>query len=137
MKYFSYMLCMMVISFSLFSGCKTQKTGPKEITMKFLHAIQQSNYDKAKKYATADSKSMLDALAAFQKMLPEDSREKFETSKITITQIKNNDSLTVVTYKSDQDTTLKTLNLKNRKGTWRVAFTKETVLPDFHQAMTP
>lgn len=120
----------------LFSlGCKKNTSDPGKVTLKFLNAIQHSNYTEAKKYATKDSKAMLDALAAFQKMLPESSQEKFKNGKIAITQIERKDSLAVVTYRSDKDTTRKTLKLKMQDGKWKVAFTKETVLPDLNKPL--
>ncbi len=137
MKHFRYFMVALVLVTQLFSGCKDKGPDPGEVTLKFLNAIQHSNYEEAKKYATKDSKAMLDALAAFQRMLPEASKEKFKNGKITITHIEKKDTLAVVTYESDQDTTSKTLKLKKQGGKWKVAFTKETVLPDINEPLQP
>jgi hypothetical protein len=117
-------------------GCK-HNPGPDEVTKKFLHAIQEANYTEAKKYATEDSKAMLDALSAFQKMLPESSQEKFRNEKIIIEDVKIKDSLAVVTYAGDIDTTRKTLKLKKENDNWKVAFTKETILPELTKPLNP
>lgn len=117
-------------------GCK-HNPGPGEVTKSFLNAVQEANYTEAKKYATEDSKAMLDALSAFQKMLPESSQEKFRNEKIIIKNVKIKDSLAVVTYTGDIDTTSKTLKLKKEKGNWKVAFTKETILPELNKPLNP
>lgn len=117
-----------------FAGCK-QRPGPKEVSLKFLTAIQHANYIEAKKYATEDSKAMLDALSSFQKMLPEASREKIKNEKFEIRDVKETDSLAVVTYASNTDSVGKTLKLKLENGAWRVAFTKETILPELNKPL--
>lgn len=137
MRRFVYPVVALILCFQLLPGCREKGPDPGEVTLEFLTAIQHSNYKEAKKYATRDSKSMLDALAAFQRMLPESSREKFKNGKISIIHIEKKDSLAVVTYESDKDTTRKTLKLKKQDGKWKVAFTKETVLPDLNQPVQP
>ncbi len=119
----------------LWAGCKRDSSDPGKVTLKFLTAVQHSNYAEAKEYSTKDSKAMLDALAAFQKMLPESSQEKFKNGKISILKVEKKDTLAVVTYESDKDTTKKTLKLKKEDGKWKVAFTKETVLPDINKPL--
>jgi|GEM_PF-3073840 hypothetical protein len=117
-----------------FTGCK-QHAGPKEVSLKFLTAIQKANYAEARNYATDDSKAMLDALSSFQKMLPESSREKIKNEKFEIRDVEKKDSLAVVTYSSDMDTTAKTLRLKKEHREWKVAFTKETILPELNKPL--
>lgn len=134
MRRISYLLVLMAIFSSVIWSCN-RRPGPEEITLKFLNAVQESNYAEAKKYATDDSKAMLDALSAFQKMLPESSQEKFKAGKIIIRNVETMDSLAVVTYASDKDTTSKTLKLKKEKGEWKVAFTKETILPELNKPL--
>ena len=135
MRRFGCHIITLILALQLIPGCRQGGPDPGEVTLKFLNAIQQSNYTEAKKYATEDSKAMLDALAAFQQMLPEASRQKFKNGKIAIADIEKNDSLAVVTYRSDQDSTRKTLKLKKQQGRWKVAFTKETVLPDLNKPL--
>lgn len=135
MRRFGSLIVTLTLVLQLIPGCKEAGPDPGEVTLKFLSAVQQSNYKEAKKYATEDSKAMLDALAAFQQMLPEASRQKFKNGKIAIAHIEKNDSMAVVTYRSDQDSTRKTLKLKKQQGKWKVAFTKETVLPDLNKPL--
>lgn len=124
----------MVLVFLFLWGCK-HNPGPDEVTKKFLSAVQEANYTEAKKYATEDSKAMLEALSAFQKMLPESSQEKFRNENIIIKKVEIKDTLAVVTYAGDKDTTNKILKLKKENGEWKVAFTKETVLPELNKPL--
>jgi len=137
MRHFCYLIVTLGLLLPYLPGCNSQKQGPREITLHFLNAIQKSNYDEAKQFATKDSKDMLDALASFQKMLPESSQEKFKNGKISIIDVKKNDSLAVVSYNSDKDTARKTLKLKKQKDGWKVAFTKEAILPNLNAPLTP
>lgn len=114
--------------------CKVS-SGPEDITLKFLTAVQQMNYTEAKQYATSDSKAMLDALSNFQKMLPQSSQEKFKHEKFEVKDVQKSDSLAVVTYASNLDSTNKTLKLKKENGEWKVAFTKETILPELNKPL--
>lgn len=115
-------------------GC-THRPGPREVSLKFLTAIQKANYAEAKQYATNDSKAMLDALSSFQKMLPKSSQEKIRNEKFDIRNVRVVDSFAVVTYSSDMDTTGKLLKLKKEHGKWKVAFTKETILPELNKPL--
>lgn len=134
MKRLSVFLVTLVLFQLTYSGCK-RHSDPKEISIKFLTAIQRANYTEAKNYATDDSKAMLDALASFQKMLPEASQEKIKNEKFVIRDVQESDSFAVVTYASDMDTTGKILRLKKEHDTWKVAFTKETILPELNKPL--
>lgn len=135
MKYFGLFASLLLMLWIGFSGCKNQEDQPKDITIKFLKAIQEADYNTAKKFATKDSKDMLDALASFQEMLPDESQERFKQGKITVLDSQIKDSLAIVYYNSDQDTTRKSLNLKKKDGKWRVAFTKKAVLPNLNEPL--
>lgn len=115
-------------------GCK-HSPGPNEVALKFLTAIQQSDYAQAKNFATNDSKAMLDALSSFQKMLPASSQEKIKNEKFSIKNVAIQDSFAIVTYDSNMDTTGKILKLKKEDGQWKVAFTKETILPELNKPL--
>jgi hypothetical protein len=131
LAYLTASLALLALSFR---GCK-QHAGPEEVSLKFLTAIQKANYAEARNYATDDSKAMLDALSSFQKMLPESSREKIKNEKFEIRHVEEQDSFAVVTYASDIDTTAKTLRLKKEHQEWKVAFTKETILPELNKPL--
>lgn len=115
-------------------GC-LHREGPRQVSLKFLTAIQKANYTEAKQYATNDSKAMLDALSSFQKMLPKASQEKIKNEKFDIRNVRIVDSFALVTYSSDMDTTGKILKLKKEQGKWKVAFTKETILPELNKPL--
>lgn len=134
MKRLSFLPVSLLLFALTLAGCKSQ-SDPKDISIKFLTAIQQANYTEAKNYATDDSKAMLDALSSFQKMLPESSQEKIKNEKFVIRDVKVTDSFAVVTYASDIDTVGKILKLKKEHDQWKVAFTKETILPELNKPL--
>lgn len=118
----------------LWASCQTSKApNPAQTTLAFLGAIQNSDYQKAQQFATQDSKSMLEALAAFQNMLPDSSQKRFQDQQFQVKSVAMQaDTIAVVTYVSTIDSTGKTLKLKLEQGQWKVAFTKENVLPDLN-----
>lgn len=134
MKHYLHWLVSLFIATLVFAGCQ-HRADPKDVSLKFLTAIQRADYTEAKKYATEDSKAMLDALSSFQKMLPEASREKIKNEKFVIKDVAVNDSIAIVTYASNTDTMGKTLKLKMEQGQWKVAFTKETILPELNKPL--
>ncbi|MGH2643253.1 MAG: NTF2-like N-terminal transpeptidase domain-containing protein [Chitinophagaceae bacterium] len=134
MNRFTRFLMSSLLIASIFTGCK-KSPGPDQVAMEFLTAIQQSDYTQAKNYATDDSKAMLDALSSFQKMLPASSQEKIKNEKFNIRSVEIKDSFAIVTYDSNMDTTGKILKLKRENGLWKVAFTKETILPELNKPL--
>lgn len=134
MKHKGHWLVSFFIITLLIAGCR-HRADPKDVSLRFLTAIQHADYTEAKKYATDDSKAMLDALSSFQKMLPEASREKIKNEQFLIKDVQENDSIAVVTYASNTDSVGKTLKLKLEDGAWKVAFTKETILPELNKPL--
>lgn len=113
------------------TGCKN--SDPRDTAIKFLTAVQTMNYDEAKKYATDDSKSMLDALSSFQKMMPASAREKYKNEKFAIKNVQQQGDEATVTYNNtDSSGPDKTLKLKKVNGEWKVAFTKDAMFPDMN-----
>jgi hypothetical protein len=134
MKHLHFITVSLFLLTLAFAGCKAH-SDPRDVSIKFLTAIQQANYAEAKNYATDDSKAMLDALSSFQKMLPESSQEKIKNEKFVIRDVRVSDSFAVVTYASDIDTVGKILKLKKEHDQWKVAFTKETILPELNKPL--
>jgi len=136
MKKTSTLLFTSFLGLLIFNGCHSGN-GPKETALKFLTAVQQMNYTEAQKYATDDSRNMLQALAAFQKMMPPSAQEKYRNEHFEITNVEINGDEADVTYTSNQDTTNKTLKLKKENGRWKVFFTKDSFMPDLNEEAAP
>ncbi len=111
------------------SGCQSGP-GPREVATNFLQAVLNSNYTQAKKYATRDSESLLNALASLTGALPPAERDKIKNSRITIRDVQVKGDLATVTYVNSAEDKSETLNLKKEDGQWKVAFTKDYVLPE-------
>lgn len=128
----------------LLASCQhSQKADPTRTALAFLTAIQNSDYQQAQQFATRDSKSLLEALASFQKMLPDTSLKRFQSQQFQVRQVAlqvdtlAKDTLAVVTYVSNIDTSEKSLKLRMQDGQWKVAFTRENVLPNLNKSQMP
>ncbi|HUX84067.1 MAG TPA: hypothetical protein VMV20_02455 [Chitinophagaceae bacterium] len=130
MKRFSRLFIPLAYLPALFwSGCQSGP-GPKEVATNFLQAVLKSNYTQAKQYATKDSEPLLNALASLTGSLPSAERDKIEHSRITIRDVQMKGDLAMVTYVNSAEDKSETLNLKKENGQWKVAFTKDYVLPE-------
>ncbi|GAA4308847.1 hypothetical protein [Compostibacter hankyongensis] len=137
MQKFLFLLSFVLLTISALPGCR-KDNDPKGVALKFLSAIQQMHYEEAKQYATESSKSMLDALASFQKMMPASAREKYQHEQFEIKHVEQNGQEATVYYTNKSDTTVqRTLKLLREKGKWKVAFTKDTLMPDLTSPSMP
>lgn len=120
--------------FSPLTGCHFGPD-PKEVASRFLQAVLNSNYEEAEKYATKDSETLLTALASLTGSLPPSEREKIRNSKIDIRNVQVNGDQATVTYVNSSENKAETLNLKKESGQWKVAFTKDYVMPNLNNNM--
>ncbi|HVB04563.1 MAG TPA: hypothetical protein VNE41_12690 [Chitinophagaceae bacterium] len=102
---------------------------PSQVASRFLKAILQSNYGEAKKYATPESASMLTALASLTSALPTGEQDKIHHSTISIQQVQVQGNMARVTYLNSTETKPETLHLTKVDGQWKVAFTKDYIMP--------
>jgi hypothetical protein len=103
------------------------------IATSFIRTTLDGNYDKARNYILADSvnNNYIDVYerAYKEKMAPDDKRSYRESTIRIIDNIKQNDSVTLITYSNsfkDMPTKLKVVKLNNK---WLIDF-KYTVQPD-------
>lgn len=103
---------------------------PKVVTRKFFEAMKTMNMEEAAKYATKESKSMLDmmkmgmafAAANQDSIKAEMAKQKIEFSEPVI----NGDEATVAVTVDGKDKT--DFKLKKEEGEWKVAFDKNTLM---------
>jgi hypothetical protein len=103
---------------------------PKSVAKKFFEAFKTMNMDEAAKYATKDSKGMLDMMKMGMSMAPvnqdslkkEMDKQKIEFSDAVI----NGDAATVSVTVDGKDKT--DFQLKKEDGQWKVAFDKNTLM---------
>lgn len=98
-------------------ACNNATGNPKDALNSFLAAMQDNNYEEAKKFATDDSQSFL-------RMLDKDGNETsnvYKNKKYNITNVETNgdDSKVTVNFKGS---TALSFHLKNEHGAWKVQF---------------
>jgi nitrogen fixation protein FixH len=103
---------------------------PKDVAQKFFEAIKTFNIDEASKYATKDSKSMLDLMKMGMSFAPKNmdsiknemAKQKIEYSEPVI----NGEEATVSVTVDGKDKT--DFKLKKEDGQWKVAFDKNSLM---------
>ncbi len=113
-----------------FAACKSGGGDPKAVAQKFFEALKTMNVDEASKYATKESKSMLDLMKmgmSFAKTNTDSIKAEMAKQKIEYSEAQiNGDEATVsVTVNGKEKTDFK---LKKEEGEWKVAFDKGTLM---------
>ncbi len=103
---------------------------PKSVAKKFFEALKTMNIDEASKYATKDSKSVLDLMKMGMSMSPKnvDSlKTEMDKHKIEYGEpvINGNEATLTVTSDGTEKTNFK---LKKEDGQWKVAFDKASLM---------
>lgn len=107
-----------VLSIIVISGCSTEKP-PQEAAQKFWDAIKTQDIENARKYATAETRDLIDA-----------SRGQFRDTNVTFGKILIDDDTTTIEttlhqYKNGTETTLPLQTiLKQEHGEWKVDYQK-------------
>ena len=103
---------------------------PKAVTQKFFEALKTMNIDEASKYATKDSKSMLDLMKMGLSMAPKNMdslKAEMGKQKIEYGEPKIEGDMATITVTTDgkEKTNFK---LKKEDGQWKVAFDKNSMM---------
>jgi len=113
-----------------FYACSGGASGdPKAAAEKFFHALKTMNFEEAEKYATKDSKSMLDLMKMGMTMAPNSDSVKAEMEKQKVAYsdpVINGDEATLTITVNDTEKT--NFKLKKEEGEWKVAFDKSTLM---------
>ncbi len=123
------MLALVLVSGTLLFSCKSGGGDPKSVLAEFFTALSKKDMAKARTFATEDSKSMLDMMEMGMNMTKDDKETaKYSENNLTYGEVKiDGDKATVpVTEKTSGETMNYTL--KKEKGTWKVAFDKQSVM---------
>ena len=97
---------------------------PKSVAENFLKAMNQYDFETAKKYGTEDTGKLLDMMSGFSKMMPDSARieEKYEMTGENIEGEK-----ATVTYKIEGRDENGKLELVKVNGKWKVAMSKDSM----------
>jgi hypothetical protein len=103
---------------------------PKSVTKKFFEAFKTMNMDEAAKYATKESKGMLDMMKmgmSFAQVNQDSIKKEMDKQKIDFSDaIISGDTATVSVTVDGKDKT--DFKLLKEEGQWKVAFDKNTLM---------
>lgn len=117
-------------SILIWSGCMSDS--PRVVAQKFMNAMKNSDFVTAKKYATNNSKELIDQIANMTYALPQ-AKEAFEKNKITIQEISIAKTKAIVSFYNDGDKKLESLILKKENGEWKVSLKHKNDLPKINR----
>ena len=111
---------------SAFYNVKTDVNEPRSIAYKWLTGFYHLDYDEARKYATTDTRAMIDEIAALSGYIVDSARRQMLGLTVGIKSCQQNGHRAIVTYTlSDNKSQDQLLFLTDSSGQWKVQFRKE------------
>nr|WP_298710065.1 DUF4878 domain-containing protein [uncultured Chitinophaga sp.] len=120
-------MCVSGLALSI-SSCK-KKPEPQEVALEFMHAIQESNFERAKEYATKESQSVILLYSIFDGKRNENEREKIKNAKLKVVNQNEDGDKATVTILNSSVSSQETLLLVKEDGQWKISLTLESILP--------
>lgn len=121
---------LLALATSVFMACSSGGGDPKAVTKKFYEAMKTMNMDEAAKYATKESKNMLDLMKmgmSFAAANQDSVKAEMAKLKVDFSEpVINGDQATVTVTVDGKDKT--EFKLKKEEGQWKVAFDKNTLM---------
>lgn len=115
---------------SAFYSVKTDINKPKTVAYKWLTGFYHMDYDEARRYATEDTRGLLDQFNTISDMISDSSRLRMQSLIIGIRDCKENGNRAIVTYTlSDNKNKEQLLFLVRTGGRWLVQFSKNQEEP--------
>ena len=106
----------------LLSGC--QGKSPRGVAENYLEAFHDQDYEKAKKYATDDTKRLLDMFISLAAITPDSLKTKLHF-EVLGERIKGDTAY--VEYRLEGSRKTQSLTLLKADGNWKVAATKDSL----------
>lgn len=128
MTYRPYLSFIFVSVFLLLTSCIKHAT-PQDVALNFMHAIQQSNFELAKKYATKESQQVISLYAIFDDRRNPAEREKIRQAEISIVNHEEKGDQATVTVLNSSSKKEELLNLVKESGQWKISLTLESIIP--------
>lgn len=110
-----------VAIFAAFVVTSCSKKSPKAVAEKFITAMENGDFEEAKKYADDSMGQILGMLGGLEKSLPKGNEKK----KVTITKVEEDGDKAKAFYKVEGQEEEKSIDLKKVDGNWKVSFNKE------------
>lgn len=129
-------LVLMVISGVVLSSCK-KKASPQEVALNFMHAIQESNFDLARDYATRESQQVIQLYSFFDARRNDSERDKIKKAGIEVIDAQENGDKATVTVLNSSSKQKENLQLVKENGQWKISLSLESIIPNYSTPVTP
>ncbi|CAL1517552.1 DUF4878 domain-containing protein [Chitinophaga sp. MM2321] len=136
MTNFRRILTMAVLATLLLTSCKKRAT-PQEVALAFMHAIQDSNFDQARDYATKESQQVIQIYSIFDGRRSDAEREKIKNAKIEVVETEENGDNASVTILNSSAHQKEILQLVKESGQWKISLTFESIIPNYIPPASP
>jgi hypothetical protein len=129
-------LVLMLISGVVLSSCK-KRASPQEVALNFMHAIQESNFDLARDYATRESQQVIQLYSFFDARRNDVERDKIKKAGIEVVDAQENGDKATVTVLNSSSKQKERLQLVKENGQWKISLTFESIIPNYMPPATP
>ncbi|PWV51788.1 DUF4878 domain-containing protein [Chitinophaga sp. S165] len=128
----SYLRILTLVLFfgTVFSSCK-KRASPQEVALNFMHAIQDSNFDLARDYATKESQQVIQLYSFFDARRNDSERDKIKKAGIKVIETEENGDKATVTVLNSSSKQKERLQLVKENGRWKISLTFESIIPNY------
>jgi hypothetical protein len=130
MSYYRRIVYLMCVSGIFLTSCK-KRPEPQEVALEFMHAIQESNFERAKEFATKESQQVILLYSIFDGKRNENEREKIKNAKLEVVNHQEDGDKATVTILNSSASQQETLQLVKESGQWKISLTLESILPTY------
>lgn len=129
MSYYRRVVLLVCISGLFFTVSCKKKPEPQDVALQFMHAIQESNFEQAKEYATKESQQVILLYSIFDNKRNETEKEKIKNAKLKVVDHTEDGDKATVTILNSSASQQETLQLVKEGGNWKISLTLESILP--------
>jgi hypothetical protein len=115
---------------TVLGGCR-KHAAPQEVALSFMHAIQESNFDLARDYATKESQQVIQLYSFFDARRNNTERDKIKKAGIEVVDTEENGDKATVTVLNSSSKQKERLQLVKENGQWKISLTFESIIPNY------
>jgi hypothetical protein len=123
-------LTLVLLFGTVLSSCK-KSAPPQEVALNFMHAIQESNFDLARDYATKESQQVIQLYSFFDARRNDSERDKIKKAGIKVIETEENGDKATVTVLNSSSQQKERLQLIKENGRWKISLTFESIIPNY------
>lgn len=126
----------LVLFVTVLTSCK-KHAAPQEVALSFMHAIQDSNFDLARDYATKESQQVIQLYSFFDARRNNTERDKIKKAGIEVIGTEEDGDKATVTVLNSSSKQKERLQLVKENGQWKISLTFESIIPNYMPPATP